>query len=321
MNSKNLFTLSVFLATVGVFIWGCQTSQPVTPYKNVALSVSVPATNEVKASLLGVASNELLYRVDGPGHSFLTSGTVGPFSTAASSGSIDFTANVPAKDNLVLSIQLNDASSNQPLAVGATGLNMFSAPVTDVVIEMGSVTRNCYFVNEKTNLYGGSGNLGSNYTFNTDTLVNGVSTGGYDIGMSIVGLSGYLLVDAQGNSLWPYRWSIAYLGNGDFVTHDMRPPDNNFFPNSGTAKQYAASTGYAPAAATTQVQVGDIYCVLTSAPALNYATAWVQITDPGFPTTQFGYGPSFRFRLNSTLLYFGYERTSADTANSCSALW
>src|SRR5579883_704355 len=109
MNFKSLFTFVIFLGTVGILVWGCQSSQPMTPYKNVALSVYVPPTGEVKASLLGVASNELLYRVDGPGHVAYATGTVGPFSTASSSGSIDFSANVPALDSLVLSVQLNDA--------------------------------------------------------------------------------------------------------------------------------------------------------------------------------------------------------------------
>jgi len=318
MNSKGFFAWAVFLGAIGLFVWGCQTTQPIAPNKNVAMSVFIPETGEVKASLLNVASNELLYRVDGPGPNAVIKGAAGPFSTAASSGSLDFSVNIPAEDSLLLSVQLNDASTHQPLAIGATMLNLLSAPTTDVVVEMGSVTRNCYFVNEKL---GGYGNTGSSYAFQTDNLFNQV-TAGYDISISlIIPSASYLIVDAQGTSLWPVRWSIAYLGNGNFVDHDVRPLDNYFFPNSGTAKQYAISNGSAPAAATTQIQTGDIYCVLTSA-SLNYATAWVQFTDPGNYTTLVGgYGPSFRYRVNGTSPYYGYQSTGAAVSNTCSTLW
>jgi hypothetical protein len=275
----------------------------------------LPQSPEVKASLLGVASNEILYRVDGAGLPSLVRGTAGPFSTPASSGSVNFTMNIPPLDSLVLSIQLNDASTHQALAIGATTLNMLTAPVTDVVVEMGSVTRNCYFVNEKTGLYG---NNGSTYGFSTDTLNNALLTGGYDIGVSFDS-SAYLFVDAQADSTGA-RSSIAYLGNGNYVDYDRTPPNNSyFFVNSGTAKQYAVSQNYASAAPTTELQVGDIYYVLLS--TIPGAHAWIQVTDPGQYSANGGYGPSFRFRVNSNLPYYGYERTTADLDNTCSTTY
>ncbi len=308
---NKLFTFAVFLGTVGVFIWGCQTSQPVTPYKNVALSVSVPATNEVKASLLGVASNELLYRVDGPGHSFLTSGTVGPFSTAASSGSIDFTANVPAKDNLVLSIQLNDASSNQPLAVGATGLNMFSAPVTDVVIEMGSVTRNCYTLNVPGGSLGGA--VGEIYTFSTDSLLtNSPVLGDLQVNFNTGSTAPLTIsggpVSITGGAPFPPLPNLAYLGNGNFLDYDYIPPASAFQTTSDLAKG-------AP------ISVNDIFCLkLVSLPVnIGGGHAWIQVTNLGNGVSIIG--PSFRYRVNGTLPYFAYEQTSADIAATCSTSW
>jgi hypothetical protein len=309
MNLKNLFTLAVFLGTVGVFIWGCQNSQPVTPFKNVALSVSVPPTNEVKASLLGVASNELLYRVDGLGHIPIVTGTAGPFSTAASSGSIDFTVNVPAKDSLVLSVQLNDASSNQPLAVGAVGLNMVSAPVTDVVIEMGSVTRTCYTLNFPT--------VGDIYNpdvfiFSSDNLLGNDPGGLGDLQINYAPFSPTTPLTISGPvtgvGLPITMANVAYLGNGNFVDYDYVPPGSAFQTNSGLAKG-------AP------ISVDDIFCIdLLSIPvSVGGGHAWMQVTNTGTGAPS-AVGAQFRYRVNSTAPYFGYEQTNADLSAPVSAL-
>jgi len=304
-----------------VLIWmvgeGCQPDKPLGPNKNAVVNVFMPASNEIRASLLGVAQNELIYRVDGPANTPLAENIVGPFSTSSNYGSVDFSVDIPAGDNLVLSVQLNDASSHQPLAVGAVGLNLLSAPVSDVVIEMGSVTRNCYFVNEIPGSYGATG---SAYAFASDSLFNQLSTSGYDIAFSPVSTIGYQIVDAQASSTGALS-SIAFLGKGNLIDHDRTPPNSSyFFTNSGSAKQYAVSTGFAASFATTNVEPGDIYFInLKSIPG---AHAWVQATDPGKPSTVLGgYGPSFRFRVNSTLPYFGYEQTTVDAASTCSGSW
>ncbi|HEV2352600.1 MAG TPA: hypothetical protein VGR89_00015 [Puia sp.] len=306
MNFKSFFTFAVFLGTIGAFIWGCQGAKPVTPYSNVALSVYLPATNEVKASLLGVASNELLYRVDGPGHALYAQGTVGPFSTAASSGSIDFSATVPALDSLVLSVQLNDASTHQPLAIGATGLDLVTAPVTDVVVDMGSVTRNCYTLNVS-----GGYSLNEIYTFSTDNLLNnspganGDFTTNYSAGFS----SPLTIIGSTPVAALPVtNASVAYLGNGDFVDYDFVPPVSAFKTDSSLAKG-------AP------VSLGDIFCLqLLSMPAVvGGGHAWIQVTNLGNGTLYVG--PSFRYRVNSILPYFGYEQTAPDQGATCSTSW
>lgn len=317
MNTKNFLALAIFMATIGGFFWGCGSNRPASPYQSVALSVSIPTSNEVRSSLLGVASNELLYRVDGPGHIALAHGTVGPFSTSASSGSIDFSATVPALDSLVLSVQLNDASTHQPLAIGAAGLNMVSAPVTDVVVEMGSVTRNCYTLDVP-----GIGNYQSQdfFTFETDNLI-GNSFGqmsdfqfNYGIGSTTpLTISGGSVT--IGSSLsFP---NIAYLGNGNLVDFDYVPAASAFVTDSGTAKGAPIATG-------------DVFCIGLLSPvtqigvtvALTGAHAWFQVTALATPGVGIpGTGPSFRYRVNSTVPYYGYERTAPDTANSCSTLW
>ncbi len=307
MKARNLTTVAVFLGTVGAFIWGCQSAnRPMTPFSNVALSVSIPPTNEVRGSLLGAASNELLYRVDGPGHVAYAQGAVGPFSTSASSGSIDFSANVPALDSLVLSVQLNDASSHQPLAIGAAGLNMVSAPVTDVVLEMGSVTRNCYSINMS-----GGDITNEIYTFSTDNLLNNSpgANGDFTTNFSAGFFSPLTIIGSTPVAALPVtNASVAYLGNGDFVDYDYIPPVSAFKTDSSLAKG-------AP------VAVNDIFCLeLLSMPAtVGGGHAWIQVTNLGNGTLYVG--PTFRFRLNSTLPYFGYERTAPDTANTCNTSW
>lgn len=320
MILKRLFPALFTIGAFTVLIWSCQSAKPLGPIKNVAMSVHVPQTAELKASLLGTTLNELFYRVDGPGLGASYTGTVGPFSTASNFGSVDFLLNIPSNAT-VLSLQLNDASTHQPLAIGAVSLSSLSSPVSDIVVEMGSVTRNCYFVNEKTGVYGGTA---STYGFNGDFLTNVAtkSAGTYDIGVSFdAAVTLYQIVDAQGTSQWPVRWSIAYLGNGNLVDHDVVPPNAGyFFPTSGAAKQYAVSVGSAPAAPTTDVQAGDIYYILLG--SIANGQAWIQVTDPGlYIPTGGGYGPSFRFRVNSTSPYYAYQQTTADVASSCSTLW
>jgi len=314
MSAKNLLTLAIFLGTIGAFFWGCQSSnRPVTPYQSVALNVAIPPTNELRASLLGAASNELLYRVDGPNHTLLTQGTVGPFSTSASSGSIDFSATVPALDSMILSVQLNDTSTHQPLAVGATGLNMISAPVTDVLLEMGSVTRNCYTLN-----VAGGGNFYNTdiYTFTTDNLIGNAAgvAGDFQFNYSVGSSNPLTLTGGPASLSGPPLPNIAYLGNGNLVDFDYLPSASAFVTTSDLAKGSPLS-------------LGDIFCIELLSPVTVYGVpvtatgghAWLQITNLGNGTLYVG--PSFRYRVNSTLPYYGYEQTLPDQAATCSTSW
>ena len=298
MKTKNFFTFVVFLGTVGAFIWGCQSAQPVTPFKSVSMNVYLPATNEVKASLLGVASNELIYRVDGLGHSLLSEGTVGPFSTASSGGSVDFSLNIPAEDSMVLSVQLNDASTHQPLAVGAAALNLISSPVTDVVVEMGSVTRNCYTLN----IPGGSlgGIIGEIYTFSTDNLMTNIPTvGDFQVNYTTGSSAPLTISGGPVSSNGPPMTTVAYLGNGNFADYDNVPPASAFQTTSGLAKG-------------SPVSVNDIFCVkLVSLPvSIGGGHAWLQVTNVGNGGSNIG--PRFRYRVNGTYPYYAYEQTNAD---------
>lgn len=305
MNIRYLFTFAIFLATVGAFIWGCQGNQPVSPVRDAVMSVYVPQSAEVKSSLLGVASNELLYSVNGPGLGSSVTGTVGPFSTASNSGSFDFTVDVPQQDNLVLSLQLNDASSNQPLAIGAAGLNLLSSAVSNVVVDMGSVTRNCYTLNVP-----GTGNYYTTdiYTFATDNLIGNTCTGGdFYFNYSIGSNAPLTISSGPLTSCGAPLTSIAYLGNGNFVDYDYVPPASAFQTDSSVAKG-------------SPVSVNDIFCLkLLSVPATGGGHAWLQVTGvPQTLVTGGTVGPTFRYRVNSTLPYYGYEQTTADLTNTCS---
>jgi hypothetical protein len=316
------WSILIFPALI-LIAWGCQNQQPVGPSKTVSLGITLPVTHEIQASLLGSASNDILWRVDGAGMTTMK-GTYGPFSTPASSGSVVFYVDVPIGPARLLSLQLNDVPTGTPLALGAAQFDVTSQAIASgqpVVVEMGSVTRNCYFVNQDQLTTGLLGDSGSTYGFATDTLVNLLASGGYDVGMESAGVgTEFEFVDAQNSSMVAVS-SIAYLGNGNLVDFDVSPPrPNSFFPTSPAAKQYAISVGAAPAAATTNIQAGDVYFLdLWTIPG---AHAWIQVTDPGDyvpPTAGGGYGPSFRFRVNSTLPYYAYDPTPNLTA--CSAAW
>jgi hypothetical protein len=279
------------------FFWGCQGNKPLSPSRNVSLSIFIPPSNQLKASLLGVAQNEVTYRVDGPGHVALAESSVGPFSTAANYGSVDFTVDIPQADNLVLSVQLDDAASHQPLALGAVGLNLLSSPVSDVVVEMGSVTRTCYAAD--------ASNASYSFDFSFDTY----TVGGTDIALNSCNCDSNAFYfqyyqPAGIPASFPVS-DIAYLGKGDMVDHDYVPPASAFFADSLTAKGSAAVTAF---------EAGDIYCLAIPGTPLRHI--WVQITDPGGISN----GPSFIFRQNSLVPYFSYQQTTADLAGTCTSI-
>jgi hypothetical protein len=282
---------------------------PMAPARSVALSVTLSRLDSVRASLLGTAQNEILFHLNGTGDP-AGHGIYGPFSAPASTGSVSFTVQVPYSPGpQVLSLQLNDANSHQPLALGATAFDFGTGLASGgLMVEMGSVTRNCYFTDESRNPGANNPyNAGSAYTFNTDTLVPGTTLGGPDIAFDCP-LGPYLMEEAV-NAV-PTADSIAYMGNGDMVDYDGVPPGSGFFPYSTQSK---AALG----APVSTLQAGDVYCV--KAGSLKGGYAWVQITDPGL---MYSTGPSFRFRVNTTFQYYAYQQTAADLPGGvCSPNW
>jgi len=282
---NRLIVLSLLLA-----LTGCRnsTNAPVAPIHGMNLTISLP-TSSASGSLLGASSNEVLYQVTGPGMQ-PESGTIGPFSTSGNSGSVTFSLVVPQGPSRLMAFELTDASSRQPLALGAVEMDINSSPANPVTVEMGSVARDCY------NISAGLLNLGNYFTFETDALASAVtvlSPTGYDVDFLPV-LTGF-----QMNALG--AGTVAYLGNGDLVDFAMAP-SGGYVASSGAAK-------YAAGAPVTLLQAGDIYCVKLS----GGGHAWVQITNPGSILV----GPSFRFRVNTTLPYYAYEQTTIDQSGNC----
>jgi hypothetical protein len=293
----------IFVAALGFSVWfgGCQGTKPMSPTRVISLKVSIPRTNELRSSLLGAGSNELMYKVEGPGMSPMAA-TLGPFATASSSGTIDFSLNIPGGGKRLVSLQLNDGGTHQPLAIGAAEFDFSSAaPVTDFVVELGSVARNCY------DLSAFAYYASTAYGFNSNQLfIYGTYGTNYDIAMSPLG-GGYQIVDAQGNTA-PYNAnSIAFLGNGDFVDHDVVPPDSAFYSQSAVAKA-------ADGAPVTVLEAGDIYCVKVA--TIPGAHAWIRVKTPGAGMTT----PTVHFRVNDSKPYFAYYQTPPDaTGTPCPA--
>ena len=287
MPKISLFFLPPLLGLI-LFV-GCNknASSPVAPARNMNMKLSVPISSDLKASLLGAASNELLYNVTSSGMAPV-SGLFGPFSTAADSGTIDLSINVPAGPSRLIALQLNNAANHAPLAVGA-GLLDVSPQGGALTIELGSVARNCYLLD--TLYFPG----GSNFAFQGDQLAAITISGPFD--MSVTTLS-------AGFQILPYSGSqkIAYMGNGDLVNFAEAPATISF-GGSGSAKTAA---GVSP----TYLQTGDVYCLELS----SGGHAWIQIINPGVPGSS---GPSFRFRVNATQNYYAYDRTAADNASIC----
>jgi len=320
------------------FIWGCQGNRPMGPARFATLSVSIPITKQISGTLLGASSDELLYQITGPNMSPVN-GSLGPFPSATLSGSIDFSINVQTGPSRVLAIQLNDATTHQPLAIGAVGMDIGNQPLANSVVELGSVIRNCYFVNGSTFFSGNQGQF--TYGFDSDNAVGGSTAGaGFDISVQQVTLgstTGFCLVDASGN----YSNSIAYMGGSDLVNYAYVPDQSNFSYYSYDSKQYvgslappSASTGTAgnPTPQSTVIiirggvftpdqtilQAGDVYCIETA--SIPGGHAWLQVTDPGTPGVS---GPSFRFRVNKTLPYYAFDSTSIDISSLgvCNPNW
>ncbi len=285
-------TVAAAAACLLFAVWGCNGQHPLASPPSIQMSVCVAPSKDVQAGLLSSTSNVLLwsYQVS---VTQVVHGQEGPFASGDGAGNIDFVLSLPQGGKRVLSLQLNDATTNLPLAVGAVQIDLSNpTPNLAVTLQLGSVNRQCYLI---TPTYVGSyylldaHSLDCSYT-NADLCVASVN-------------SNYQLTDPNNIS------SIAYLGNGNMVDFDYVPANDMFFPSSNTAKAQVLKSA---SGAGLDLQVGDIYCIKMN--TVSGAYAWVQVSGPG--TTVFD-GPSFRFRV-STDPFFSYYNTTADTAQNCS---
>ena len=158
--------------------WGCDhkisPTAPTAPIKGYSVSVSVPLTKQLKSSLLGVLNNEVYYNVTGPNMSPVT-GTTGPIATSSlGSGALDFSIAVQQGPARMMSFQINDASTHQPLALGAILTDINAGGVSNIAVTLGTVVSNCYTVD--TSYLNGI----AWYSFQTDTLVGSLPVS-YDL--------------------------------------------------------------------------------------------------------------------------------------------
>ena len=292
--------LACLLSAVVLLYVGCAKGKPLAPTSQVLGPIHLSiALGGADVSALALASQaQVLYRIAGVDLPSPLAGTLTPGAPVTSaSGDLQYltTLDVPGGGPRLISFQLNDATTQAPIAVGAVDLDLTrTIPAGGLVVDLGSVSRNCTVFNTNS-YYGGA------YDFATDAFSTyPVSVIGNDMGVTWTG-SQYVL--QEGNNLVPTQNLIAYLGNGPMVDFPEAPPSASFLTTSTLAKG-------AP------VQVNDVFCVkLSSMPGY----AWVQVIDPG-NAVLYAY-PKFRFRVNSTLPYYAYDRTAADTGNTCSTLW
>jgi hypothetical protein len=330
-SSKKILAAAGLFSFLLLAVLGCKGPRPLAPAQNVNLGVSVSPSKEVQASLLGTTSNTLLWNVRGTSDTGEgVHGQEGPFASGAGAGNVDFSISLPAGSVKVLSVQLNDATTNQPLAVGAVKIDLTNpSSGMSVTLLLGSVVRDCYVL-DGASIY-------TYYDFN-DHLVTSYTIGqGADPGDTEVypGYTNYQLFDPLydfiSNSS-PYE-SIAYLGNGNLVDFDYVPSNNVFSYSSGVSKSRVLDpssgiptpvptfVGTAQArkntkgstVSTLDLETGDIYCIKLV--SLSNAYAWVQVIDPGNYSNSTG--PSFRFRI-STDPFFSYYQTSGDQLQNCS---
>ncbi len=279
-------------------LWGCQgkisPTMPVVAIRGANVVVAIPITNQIKSSLLGVTTNEVLYSITGPNMSQVT-GNSGPIATSSlGSGELDFDIAVPQGNARLLSFEMINPSNQQALAMGAALSDINAGGVSDIAVTMGSVNRNCYVVD--TSLYGGN----AYFTFQADALSPSAGAS-QDLQIGVSG-GGFALTALGSNG-------IAYMGNGPIVNFDSVPAT---FSANSTASKLAAG------ASPNTLQTGDVYCVSLGVSGAN-GYAWLQIVNPNQPFGLIPPGPTgplffYRWNMGSD---FAFDPTSQDNLGTC----
>jgi hypothetical protein len=289
MKSKSL-TVALAMAIIPLALfWGCNKgSQPLSPANSSALNILL---SSVGRPLLLASQNSLLYVVSGSGVPSVT-GILGPISASSLSSGYSFSLSLSSNKYNLISLELENAAGLEAMDIGAvTLLGSGSIPVT-----LGPLNKVYYSVSSLFTGYG-YGFESNALTFvgaNTATTVSGI-----DVVSNLTSNSlGYELDNpALTND------TVAYMGNSNFVNYLTVPPISSFNSSSSLSKKSILGGGILPLA------VGDVYCIKMKAGGY----AWLQITDAGVVGIS---GPSFVFRVNTTLPYCGYEQTTADLAGS-----
>jgi hypothetical protein len=299
---KRRLLTAVLLAGVGAILAGCEAARPVAPALVATTDLEIPINESIGAALLSSESTEILYAVRDKG-GLKKKGKIGPFKGEANpTGSLNLSFQVAVGPEAVLSLQVNDADTREPLALGATYLSLFGGGGR---VSPNGITANAVQYGGRKSVFMDLGSLvGSCSSFPYIYSGNYISfsTGQYyyyALGQDDVYLNSYYDANEwKGEFLEAFPAGadhIAYLGNGDMVDFAFVPADFGFHSDSRDAKQAAGADPY--------LAEGDVYCV-----KLNYISghAWVQVGDiddnDGIRTT-------LRYRANTSLPFYAWEQT------------
>jgi hypothetical protein len=297
--SKKTGTAAVLLAALALGVGGCNGPKIMAPAPQTNVNVTVAPSHDVQASLLGSTSSILLWNYQ-TGVTESMQGQMGPFTSGSASGNIVFTVSLPAGGKRVLSLQLNDAPTHTPLAVGAVELDLSSAtPDMSATLQLGSVVRQCYVL---TAGYDPTLPGWDYFDLSNHTMTCGANNNP-DLFVT-AGNTNIQIMDPLGNN------TVAYLGNGNLVNFDYVPVAGLFTSSSDQSKSLVVNaSSQTVSGGGLDLQTGDIYCIKLA--TLPGAYAWVQVTSPG--NASLNVGPNFRYRV-STDPYFSYYQTAADIA-------
>ncbi len=280
MRASNFIKGSLLVIAPLAFFWGCSKGNaPVGPAASISnVAITVPLKDSHGKDFTSTQVN-VLYYISGTNGDPVT-GTAGTVS-ASTGNSFSFNKTLPTTGSFnYVAVQINDAVSNQVIAVGATTLTASTVPVT-----LGPVNKPVYQVTL---------GHGQAFGFESDAQPN--------IGLTptptpAAGLDVFCNTTATGfelDNITMTNSTVAYLGNGNFLDF-LKIPSDSLFQTTSTASKSLLTTG------TTDVVPGDIYCVKLS----GGGHAWLQVTSVGAAV-------KFVYRVNTTLPYCGYEQTTAD---------
>jgi len=282
-----MITVSVPLA----LFWGCNKGgQPISPANSSSLNINL--ASNLNAQLLSATQNLILYNISSSSSSI--TGIYGPVSSSALTGQVSIGVNLPSDviNYKLISVEIVNALTQQALDIGALAISSNN----EASVTLGPLNKSYYAVGSLSSGYG--------YGFESNTLTDvgpntPTSVSGIDVVSNIT--SNNLGYELDNPALTGS--TVAYMGNGNFVNYLSVPPSSSFNSSSSLSKKSILGGALQP------VAVGDVYCVEMKAGGY----AWLQITDAGILGIS---GPGFVFRINTTLPYCGYEKTTVDLAGS-----
>jgi hypothetical protein len=257
---KYYLIVSLLMSAPLALLVGCnKTSAPVGLATVSNVKITIPLTSP-NGKVLNV-NGDVLYYLAGSG-----APVTGVAGTVTASSGYSFSFNVAATSSSALTyvaVEIRDSTSHIPVAIGATSFSSATVPVT-----LGPMNKSVYQVSPFS--------TGQIFNFQTDTFG---STGLTPTPTVVAGFDVYSKTTSTGyeiDNAALTNSTIAYMGNGDFLKFLQLPPASAFQITSTASKALSSTT--------TDVALGDVYCVKLTGGGY----AWLQITSVGATV-----GPSF----------------------------